>query len=183
MKLALLRGVNVGRAKRIAMADLRALAAGLGHRRVHTLLNSGNLVFEPASRRAAAAALARGLEAAIAAHCGFDVAVVVVDADELAALVAAQPLRERATDPSRLLLAFAPDAAALAAAAPLAERDWAPEALALAGRAAWLWCPAGVIASRLLPAFERATGGAATSRNWATVLKLQQLLADAARAG
>jgi hypothetical protein len=39
--IALLRGINVGRAKRIAMADLRGLFVDLGHKNVRTLLNSG----------------------------------------------------------------------------------------------------------------------------------------------
>jgi len=43
--VALLRGINVGKAKRIAMADLRALIEGLGYTDVRTLLNSGNVVF------------------------------------------------------------------------------------------------------------------------------------------
>ena len=43
--VALLRGINVGRAKRVAMADLRALLAELGYRDPRSLLNSGNLVF------------------------------------------------------------------------------------------------------------------------------------------
>ena len=42
--VALLRGINVGRAKRIAMADLRALVEGLGFGEVRTLLNSGNAI-------------------------------------------------------------------------------------------------------------------------------------------
>jgi uncharacterized protein (DUF1697 family) len=43
--IALLRGINVGKANRIPMADLRALLEGLGHTDVTTLLNSGNAVF------------------------------------------------------------------------------------------------------------------------------------------
>jgi len=44
-QVALLRGINVGRAKRVAMADLRTLVESLGYREVSTLLNSGNVVF------------------------------------------------------------------------------------------------------------------------------------------
>jgi uncharacterized protein (DUF1697 family) len=44
-RVALLRGINVGRAKRVAMADLRELVESLGYREVRTLLNSGNVVF------------------------------------------------------------------------------------------------------------------------------------------
>ena len=36
--VALFRGINVGRAKRVAMADLRALIEGLGYGNVRTLL-------------------------------------------------------------------------------------------------------------------------------------------------
>jgi hypothetical protein len=43
--VAFLRGINVGTAKRVAMADLRGLMTGLGYSEVRTLLNSGNVVF------------------------------------------------------------------------------------------------------------------------------------------
>lgn len=44
--VALLRGVNVGRANRIAMADLRALVEALGGLDAPTLLTSGSVVFD-----------------------------------------------------------------------------------------------------------------------------------------
>jgi len=62
--VALLRGINVGRAKRIAMADLRTLVESLGYTGVRSLLNSGNVVFDAGSAAdgtAAAAALGKGL--------------------------------------------------------------------------------------------------------------------------
>jgi len=40
--IALLRGINVGKAKRVPMADLRALMEGLGYTGVRTLLEPGN---------------------------------------------------------------------------------------------------------------------------------------------
>ena len=43
--VALFRGINVGKAKRVAMADLRELLGELGYSEVATLLNSGNAVF------------------------------------------------------------------------------------------------------------------------------------------
>ena len=64
--IALLRGINVGRAKRIAMADLRELVAGFGHANVRTVLNSGNVLFDAA--RGDPARLAATIEAAIAAR-------------------------------------------------------------------------------------------------------------------
>ena len=46
--IALLRGINVGTAKRVAMADLRRIVEDLGYQDVATLLNSGNVVFRDA---------------------------------------------------------------------------------------------------------------------------------------
>ena len=56
--VAFLRGINVGRAKRIAMADLRVLLEGLGYTGVRSVLNSGNVVFEAAGTTALEAAAA-----------------------------------------------------------------------------------------------------------------------------
>ena len=56
--IALLRGINVGKAKRVAMADLRKLVEKLGYTDVRTLLNSGNVVFKSSSSDTAKAASA-----------------------------------------------------------------------------------------------------------------------------
>ena len=44
-QVALIRGINVGKAKRVAMADLRALMERLGYGDCRTLHNSGNVIF------------------------------------------------------------------------------------------------------------------------------------------
>jgi uncharacterized protein (DUF1697 family) len=168
--IALLRGINVGRAKRIAMADLRALLEGLGATDVRTFLNSGNAVFDVA--QPAAGELAPAIEAEIRRRFGFSAAVVVHTASQLKAIVAENPLERTGRDPARLLVAFVTTPATLRGAKPLLAERWAPEALALGSRAAYLWCAGGIAESRLMQAFARATGDAATARNWATVLKL-----------
>ena len=175
--IALLRGVNVGRAKRVAMADLRALLEDLGHSDVRTLLNSGNAVF--AASRPDAARIAAAIEAGIEDRFGFSAPAVVLTARELDAIVAENPLPQAARDPSRFLVAFAATASTLGKAKPLLAQAWAPDALAVGHRAAYLWCAQGLIESRLAQAFARVTADAATTRNWATVLKLQ----SAARPG
>ena len=52
--VALLRGINVGGANRIPMAELRGHCAGLGWRDVESYIQSGNLVFTAAGKPAAA---------------------------------------------------------------------------------------------------------------------------------
>ena len=43
--IALLRGINLGAKRRVAMADLRALLEELGYTDVRTVLASGNAIF------------------------------------------------------------------------------------------------------------------------------------------
>jgi len=179
--IALLRGVNVGRAKRVAMADLRALLEDLGCTDVHTVLNSGNAVFA-APPRIAAPALARKIEAALAARLGVDARTFVLAADALAGLLAAHPLRAVANDDARLLLAIlAPDLASHALDA-LTARDWSPDAIALGPHAAYLWCARGVLDSPLSQSFAKALGDRTTTRNWATMNKLAALAGAGAAA-
>lgn len=168
--VALLRGINVGRAKRIAMADLRAVVAGLGCANVRTLLNSGNVVFDSDMPPGAAV-----LREAIAGRTGVTAEVVFVSAADLAAIVAENPLVSAMADPSRGLVAFPIDPAHLARPAALLDREWAPDQLAIGPRAAYLWCAGGISRSTLMEEFGRLAGATVTMRNWATVLKLHAL--------
>jgi uncharacterized protein (DUF1697 family) len=173
--VALLRGVNVGRSTRVAMADLRALVETLGYRHVRTILNSGNVVFT--GPRAPASRVAAQVELALARQVGVPVRVIVLTASEFAAAVAANPLVKIASDPSRLVLAVPSNARDLARVNPLLEKAWAPEALAAGPRAAYFWCPNGFAESPVAEAVRRAFGDAVTMRNWATVGKLLELSA------
>ena len=173
---ALLRGVNVGPAKRVAMADLRELVESLGFAEVRTLLNSGNVVYSAAG--VAPVEAAARIEAALPERLGVSARVVALAAAELAAAVAQNPLAGVAENPSRLLLAVPAEPGGIGLLAPLAERRWGDEALVVGPRVAYLWCPAGVIASALAAAVERALGGAVTSRNWTTMVKLADLAAE-----
>ena len=174
--VALLRGINVGTAKRVAMADLRAMVEGLGYREVRTLLNSGNVVFTGPD--AAPAKAAARIEAALVEQLGISARVTVLTAAEVAAAVRQNPLGKIADDPSRLLVTVLNDPADRKRLQPLVRQDWAPEALALGTRVAYLWCADGILDSRLWKAVERALGKGVTSRNWSTILKIHALAAE-----
>jgi uncharacterized protein (DUF1697 family) len=173
--VALLRGINVGKAKRIAMADLKHLVEELGHGNVRTLLNSGNVVFDAA--RPNTGKIAAAISESITKRCGFIAAVTVVTAPTLSAIVAENPLLTVATNPSAHLVAFAADPKTWARLAPLTQQVWKPDALSITGRAAYLWCATGILESPMNLAFARQAGQDVTARNWATVLKLQALTA------
>ncbi len=176
-RVALLRGVNVGTAKRVAMADLRAVVESLGYRDVRTLLDSGNVVFT-VTRKNAGRVGAR-IEEALAEQLGVTTRVMVLRGDEVAQVLRENPLRSVADNPSRLLLLVLHDEATRPRLAPLLEQRWSPEALALGERVAYLWCANGILDSRLWAAVERVVGDAGTARNLATLTKLLPLIGAA----
>ena len=171
--VALLRGINVGKAKRIAMADLRALVEEAGFAQARTLLNSGNVVF--AGAKHPFPKLAARLETAIETRVGFRPHVVVVDATWVDVVVQENPLTQ-ADNPSRLLVGFVQDTDRLQSVRELVSRDWGSEALAVGSRAVYLWMPDGVLESRVLGELGTRIGPWLTTRNWATVQKLQSLM-------
>jgi uncharacterized protein (DUF1697 family) len=177
-QIALLRGINVGKAKRVAMADLREIVESLGFSDVQTLLNSGNVVF--ASAKKVTGDPAARIEKALTARTGITARVTVLGAAELATIVDDNPLLRVAKDPSRMLVTVLTQPADRAKLAPLVKEKWAPEALALGKRVAYLWCPKGVLESRAAAAVQRALGDAMTSRNWATILKLHAMASGGA---
>jgi uncharacterized protein (DUF1697 family) len=172
--VALLRGINVGTAKRIAMADLRKLFEALGYGDVRTLLNSGNVVFT-AAKRGAGDDGAR-IEKAIVARLGVSTRVAILSGREVAEAVRGNPLGAIAGNPSRLLLMAFRDPQAPTRLKPLLRESWAPEAFALGKRVAYLWCANGVGESPLWAAVNRVVGDAGTARNMATMTKLMGLV-------
>jgi uncharacterized protein (DUF1697 family) len=176
-RVALLRGINVGTAKRIAMADLRSLFTTLGYRDVRTILNSGNVVFTVVKPRAGGEA-AR-IERAIDERLGVATGVIVLTVKELAEAVRLNPLADVATNPSRLLLMALKDASAAARVKPLLTEDWSPEALALRGRTAYLWCADGIAAGRLFTELNRVVRSSGTARNLATMTRILAILKTA----
>jgi uncharacterized protein (DUF1697 family) len=176
--LVLLRGVNVGPAKRVPMAELRALLAEQGGERVATLLNSGNAVAD--WPRARPAALQARLAQALHARFGFDVPVVVKTLAEGEAIAADMPWPEP-PDPSRLVVVFAPDPDALAGLQAVKPLVAAGEAWHLGRHAAYLHCAGGLLQSRAAEALLGRGRDGVTTRNWATLGKLLALARSSMR--
>lgn len=174
--VALLRGVNVGRHKRIAMSDLRSLLTSIGLGDVSTHLASGNALFT--SGRRDMAGLTKEIESTIAERLGADIRVVLRTHHDLARVIDSNPLPEATDEPSRFLVAFM-------ATAPDAERVKAfdvsafqPDEIRFGPRTAYVWYRNGVQGSKLSnDVLERRLGVTATARNWNTVLSLVALAA------
>jgi uncharacterized protein (DUF1697 family) len=167
----LLRGINVGRHKRISMADLRALLDERGYADVKTHLQSGNVLL---TSRKAPAKVEADVAKGIAETLGHEVGVVVRTAGQMAEVVANDPFADVRDDHrfhQALFLAGEPDEQALA---ELQATDFSPERLVVQPGVLHAWCPDGVYDSALLKALERIRT-TATARNWRTVEKLAEL--------
>lgn len=175
--VVLLRGVNLGSHKRIAMADLRQLLTDLGYTDVRTLLQSGNAVVTgPAEDEVAAG---RRIEAALAERFGLTTACLVLTAADLQRVVAQDPFAALADNGSRYLANFLFDepAAALRAAHDPVGLD--PERVRIGQGVIYQWCPDGILAAPPVGGFvEKRWKVSVTARNWNTVVKLAALVAD-----
>jgi uncharacterized protein (DUF1697 family) len=172
-QIVLLRGVNLGPSRRLAMADLRALLTRLGYDDARTLLQSGNVVLTTGKTPAT---LKRELEQHLAADLGLETEVFVRTRDELADVIARDPLHGVAVNPSRYLVSFLASEPETERVRELAAVAVAPERLASSGREIYSWHPNGIRDSKLarLLGKER-LGVSATARNWNTVTKLLAL--------
>ena len=176
--VALLRGVNVGGNKGVPMSELKAVASSLGLGDPRTLLQSGNLVFSAEGPKAAE--LERLLEASIAEKIGVKTEVCVRGARTWARLVEANPFPEAAkADPAHLLLTAFKTPPSADAPEALAAAFRGPEQVRVAEGHAYIVFPEGVGRSKLTPALLGKHLGQGTARNWNTVLKLQDMLAEA----
>jgi uncharacterized protein (DUF1697 family) len=171
--VALLRGINLAGRRRVAMPRLREVLIAAGYDDVRTFLQSGNVVL---TSRDGPDRLERDLQRLVADELGVDSPVIVRTRDELADVVARNPLGAVATDPRWLQVTFLSAQPSAEAVRMLAEADVAPEQLVLSGREIYTWHPHGIQRSKAAQlAVTPRLGVAATSRNWSTVTKLLAL--------
>ena len=175
--VALLRGINLGSHKRVAMPALRTLVESLGHTDVATYIASGNVVFTASGPNAE---LAGDLEKAIEAELGVACRVVVLTSAELAKAIADNPYPDEPNP--KLVHAFFLTAKASAEArthvAQAQERAAAKgsrDEAAIVGRVLYLHTPDGFGRSELAAELSKGAKrnpAEGTARNWATVTKL-----------
>jgi uncharacterized protein (DUF1697 family) len=170
----LLRGINVGRAHRVPMADLRELLQSEGYGDVRTLLQSGNVVLDS---ELPAEELGPSAEQALERRFGFAIPIVVRTADELHAVLARDPLHNVATDPARYVVSFFAGDVPPELDERLRAVDREDDEYTIDGRELYLWCPHGQLQSPLSATLGKyRSGPVGTARNWSTVLKLADLL-------
>ncbi|MGZ4724981.1 MAG: DUF1697 domain-containing protein [Ilumatobacteraceae bacterium] len=171
--IVLLRGINVGGANRLGMADLRALVGSLGHTSVSSYIQSGNIVLTSArtDRDAMAAEICVGIDRA---H-GLSVSAVLRTPEELRAALATNPF---ATEPesTKVLITFLSDVPVPEDVVRLERDRFAPDRFELLGGEIFMHYPNGAGRSKMtLDYFEKRLGLRGTARNLNTVAKLIEL--------
>jgi len=190
--IALLRGINLGGRNKVAMADLRAVVAELGHGHVTTYIQSGNVVFTAADEAASTTAMADEISAAIAAKLGVIAPVIVLAQPELAEILAANPFPAE-SDPKKVHAVVLSHPASpdltdrLTAAAMQSAAKGARDDLRAIGRTVYLHTPDGYgnsdLAQQLLRIVAAPKAGTTgTARNWATMTRLLALCDEASSA-
>ena len=170
-QVSLLRGINVGRANRIAMAQLRAIYEQLGCREVTTYVQSGNVILvsddEPGE-------LSRHAEVALAVEYGLYVRILGRTHLQLGQIVAGDPYP--AAEPTQHQVVFLSEPLGPGGLAALSRAAAGGESFTTINRELHLLQPNGIGQSKLGQALsERNLGVVATARNWRTVLQLHTL--------
>lgn len=165
-RIALLRGVNVGGAGKLPMAEFRALLAALGLARVETYIQSGNAVFDSDLGAQALEAMIRD---GVAARFGFAPETFVLTAEEIAVALRDHPFT--GAEPKLVHVFFlrdtpVPDEAALRALA-LPGDAWH-----IGPRRFTLHTPAGIGRSKLAEKLPRLLPAPMTARNLRTLAAL-----------
>lgn len=177
---ALLRGINVGGNKKVPMAELRTVLAGLGHTDAQTYLQSGNAVFATSAKKTTQT-LARELETAIEAHFGFRVPCLVVDGTYLRTVAEACPFPAAELEGKQLHATFCSEQPAESRFASIDGPAYLPEEYRVGDRVIYLYAPNGLGRSKLAEALAKPAvvkGLDVTTRNWNTVAKLVELTGD-----
>lgn len=170
--VALLRGINLGAKRRIAMPALRQSLLELGFSEVATYIQSGNLVFstDPASREE----LATAISERIRSDFGLDVPVILRSGDEMQHIYTSNPYLPAEDDSKRLHVTFLGHGPGNEAIARLEGIAFPPDDYMVRDQEIFVRHMRGVIDSPIDFALIARTLGVTqmTSRNWRTVTTL-----------
>jgi uncharacterized protein (DUF1697 family) len=178
VRLAFIRGINVGGNRQVPMAKLRRALTERGFGNVRTYIQSGNVVYDAPGKATAATTTLRRESAviteAIEATAGFAPVVMVRTADAVSAASAASPYRDE--DPANAFLVFFDgDVAGLGDLAPLATNG---EQWQAGDGVIHLYCPDGIGRSKLGAKLAATNKVPTTTRNLRTIAKLLDLAAS-----
>ena len=174
--VALLRGINVGGKNPLPMQELVRMFDAAGCANVRTYIQSGNVIFDAS---AGASKVAQIVSASIEKRFGYRIPVVLRTAAQLRKTIGANPFLKAGADEKALHVYFLADAPKAAAIAGLDAARSAPDVFHVLGQEIFLHLPNGMARTKLTNAyFDSKLATVSTARNWATVLKLAEMMRD-----
>lgn len=176
--IALLRGINVSGQKKILMAEFRDLLENNGFEKVHTYIQSGNIIFNHASTNHFD--LSNEMEQIISKHYGFDVPVVVLYPEEIRAAMNANPfLSNPAIDETQTYFTFLKDTPSTAGVKAFEACNYPGETFILIDKMVYYFTSIGYGKAKFTnKIMEKKLGVPATTRNYKTTLKLISMTQD-----
>jgi uncharacterized protein (DUF1697 family) len=177
--VALLRGINVGGNNMLAMKDLAGMFAAAGCTGVRTYIQSGNVIFEaPAGAPEGAQKIAEAVKVNIEKRFGFRIPVILRTSRQMLKAIRDNPFLAAVEDPKALYVYFLADLPNARALSALDPGRSAPDAFHARGQEIYLHLPNGMARTKLTNAyFDSKLSSTCTARNWATVLKLSEMMA------
>jgi uncharacterized protein (DUF1697 family) len=173
--VAFLRGINLGK-RRVKNDQLSAIFKSLGFDDIKVLIASGNVVFT--AEKTDEAKLTRRIEDALEAGLGFDVSTMVRSADEIKAMIDADPFKGiDVTKQTRLYVTLLAENTKGTLKLPYASDDGSFRILSRTDREIYsvLTVQEGARTVDLMAVLEKECGKRSTTRNWNTVLKAAAL--------
>ena len=173
--ISLLRGINVSGQKKIKMTDLKAMYKSLGFKNIVSYIQSGNVLFE--SKATSFEKLEIKIKGQIQKTFGFEVPTLVFDLDFLKKVITSNPYYTSTDmDIKPLYVTFLKAAPAEELVKALQTIELPDQYFEISGKKVYLNFPKGYGRTKLDNNFlERKLKVQATTRNWRTTLKLQEL--------
>ena len=172
--VALLRGINVGGKNKIRMQELREALSDIGLDDVQTYIQSGNIVFNSEGKEPG---LAKSISDSIKSRWKIDVPTIVCSARSWNSFVKQNAFLNMDLKFLALTVLAKPPKKSLSAAIQKNEKDFLPDQFKIVTNRIYLYFPNGFSKTKLTNNyFESKLETVATTRNWRTVLKLQEML-------
>lgn len=173
--ISILRGINVSGNRMIKMDELRKMYESLKFKNVKTYIQSGNVLFE--NMKMKPADLEKQISKQILKQFGFEVPVLVKDAEEFKTVLKNNPfVNVRKEDITKLHVTFLADEPNQTNVEKIKTGNYGADEFIISGKTVYLFCPNGYGNTKLNNTFfESKLKTSATTRNWKTINELAKM--------
>ncbi len=169
--VALLRGINVGGHRLLAMQDLKAYAGECGAKNIKTYIQSGNVLFDYSG--ASIESFNQRLKQTILERSGFEVLIMTLAIEKLRQAMINNPYADQSAKDVHYYFTEAELTASMIE--PLQALATSGEQFTLVNKQFYLHTPNGMGRSKLAAKIDRALGVPTTARNARTIDKILTL--------